>query len=673
LEKEQRNALRKAVETARRLLEQEVSDQLEGLFNILPSGEVLTGGPGDPIVRAKLIEVIEHHRTGGAKPAEAAERLKREAAFTILNRFAALKMAEKRGLARECISRGLESAGIHELADVTPGLSAAFPDKGYRLLLECLMDELSLGLQGLFDRRGPTGLIWPRPVALERLLEILNDGELAAIWAQDETIGWIYQYFNSQDERREMREAGAPRNSRELAVRNQFFTPRYVVEFLTDNTLGRTWYEMRQGRTRLRAQCRYLVHRPNEVFLVAGDDATDGDLYIRFRPKKDPRELKTLDPGCGSGHFLLYAFDLLATIYEEAWLDSELGPVLWEEAGFRPGSDTALGDALSQAAGEPAMRRLRTALPRWILERNLYGIDIDPRAVQIAALALWMRAQCFYNQIGLSPEERPVIGKMNLVTAEPMPGEKAMLADVVSDLQPALLGQVVEKVFEQMRLAGETGSLLEIEQEIQSALDRTRRAWQAGPPEQLGLLPEIAQPRQNQLDLTNVGDAAFWSDAEARIYKALERYAQAAGNGKAFARRLFARDTAEGFAFIDLCRQRYDVVLMNPPFGEPSKRSKSYVVKAFPRTKNDLYAAFVERGIHWLHPGGLLGAITSRTGFFLTSFRKWREDVVLGEARPTVVADLGYGVLDTAMVEVAAYCLEKSWPTSRTKDIAGET
>ena len=169
-----------------------------------------------------------------------------------------------------------------------------------------------------------------------------------------------------------------------------------------------------------------------------------------------------------------------------------------------------------------------------------------------------------------------------------------------------------------------------------------------------------ALPRQESLDLRGITDAAFWGEAEGRIYETLDQYARTAANGKAFARRLFARDTAEGFAFIDVCRQRYDVVLMNPPFGEPSKRSKSYIVKAYPRTKNDLYAAFVERGVHWLHPGGLLGAITSRTGFFLTSFRKWREDVVLGEAKPTVVADLGYGVLDTAMVEVAAYCLEKS-------------
>jgi hypothetical protein len=97
---------------------------------------------------------------------------------------------------------------------------------------------------------------------------------------------------------------------------------------------------------------------------------------------------------------------------------------------------------------------------------------------------------------------------------------------------------------------------------------------------------------------------------------------------------------------------------MNPPFGAASKPSKNYIDSTYPRTKNDVYAAFVERWVGKLVPRGRLGAITSRTGFFLSSFQKWREEVLLEECRPVVVADLGYGVLDTAMVETAAYCLE---------------
>jgi type I restriction-modification system DNA methylase subunit len=98
---------------------------------------------------------------------------------------------------------------------------------------------------------------------------------------------------------------------------------------------------------------------------------------------------------------------------------------------------------------------------------------------------------------------------------------------------------------------------------------------------------------------------------------------------------------------------------MNPPFGAASVDSKDYIKNAYPRTKNDLYAAFVERGLELLREGGTLGAITSRTGFFLTSFQKWREEILLKETQLIALADLGYGVLDTAMVETAAYVLRK--------------
>jgi hypothetical protein len=99
---------------------------------------------------------------------------------------------------------------------------------------------------------------------------------------------------------------------------------------------------------------------------------------------------------------------------------------------------------------------------------------------------------------------------------------------------------------------------------------------------------------------------------------------------------------------------------MNPPFGAGSLVAKDEFERSYPRTKNDIYAAFVERGVELLPPRGMLGAITSRTGFFLSSFQRWREEILLNDAPPVVFADLGFGVLDSAMVEVAAYCLEKS-------------
>ena len=151
-------------------------------------------------------------------------------------------MAEKRKLIVESVGKGYQSAGFRVYESVAgTGLGDAY--QRYRFYLFCLFDELAVDLGILFDRRSASSLLFPREPALLRLLELLNAHQIEELWSEDETIGWIYQYFNG-NEVKEMREAangGPPRNSRELAVRNQFFTPRYVVEFLTDNTLGRLW------------------------------------------------------------------------------------------------------------------------------------------------------------------------------------------------------------------------------------------------------------------------------------------------------------------------------------------------------------------------------------------------------------------------------------------------
>jgi hypothetical protein len=165
--------------------------------------------------------------------------------------------------------------------------------------------------------------------------------------------------------------------------------------------------------------------------------------------------------------------------------------------------------------------------------------------------------------------------------------------------------------------------------------------------------------KQGALDFSGIDDDNFFHEAEARMVEALRAFAETATGSVSVRRRLFAGDAGQGVALIDLVRTRFDVVLMNPPFGACSIPAKKEFEKSYPRTKNDVYAAFVERGVEFLHPHGLLGAITSRTGFFLSSFQKWREEILLKEAPPVVFADLGHGVLDSAMVEVAAYCLEK--------------
>lgn len=645
MEKETRQRLERLTQQARRLLEQEFREQLEGRYDILLDGRIpLAPGahlsPRERVIWDKLVAAVAHKRSQGITAAAAVAAYLREAAFHTLNRFVALKMLEARKLVQECVSRGEDSAGFKEFIALAPGL-VALPDKGYRLYVETIFDEIAQEVRALFDRRDAATLLWPRRQALLDLLAALNDPEVASVWGEDETIGWVYQYFNGEDERRQMRaESQAPRNSRELAVRNQFFTPRYVVQFLTDNSLGRTWCEMRGADTQL-AHLDYLV-KPEEGF--------------EERPLKDPRDLRVLDPACGSGHFLLYAFDLLAGdptrgffgIYEEAW-----------RAEAAPKSEVTGRTLKEDYDSELALRR---AVPELILKHNLHGVDIDPRAAQIAGLALWMRAQRAYNDHKVAAQDRPLIGRTNIVTAEPMPGDQSMVAEFAATLRPQVLGELFQRMVEEMRLAGELGSLLKIDRAIKSAVAKVQEQF-VRTKEQLPLLShaqvDAGRAKGDMFDLSDVSDESFFDSAEERIVQALQQYAAGAPASMSVRRQLFADDAAQGIAFIDLCRKRFDVVLMNPPFGAASLAAKKEFESAYPRTKNDVYAAFVERGIELLHPTGYLGAITSRTGFFLSSFQKWREEILLKEAPPTVFADLGQGVLDSAMVEVAAYCLRK--------------
>lgn len=675
-----RNRLQRFVSDARDALTVEFTRQLQNVYGLDPKDGSVTpleslhhlddaGRETARLLRATL----EHYRAGtpSGDHREILDRIVREQAFTVLNRLAALRMAEARGILTESVSKGYESKGF-QLYFMLVGTGHGERGDAYRSYLFSLFDEFALDLNVLFDRFSPQGRLFPREAALLQLLGLMNDQEVAPLWGEDETIGWIYQYFNSKEERKQMRDASAaPRNSRELAVRNQFFTPRYVVEFLTDNTLGRIWYEMTRGETRLKDECRYLVRRPNEVFLESGEsppeveDTTEQNLsqedllkqpvFIAHRPLKDPRALRVLDPACGSMHFGLYAYDLLEMIYEEAWeLEAARGADAFiHEPGLSPLRETY--------ADEETFRR---HVPRLIIEHNLHGIDIDPRAVQIAALSLWLRAQRAWAERGVKPAERPQVRRSNIVCAEPMPGEETLLKEFVDKNLSAtpelrLLGQLIRHVFDAMKLAGEAGSLLKIETEIADAVAEAKQKWLEAPmPKQDSLFAEMARPEQQRLgfDVAGITDEAFWERAEQLIYGALQSYAEGTENGGGYQRRLFADDAARGFAFIDLCRKHYDVVLMNPPFGSCTDAAKPLVFGTFGRERIELGGCFITRFEKRLDNDGKLGVIANRTLLFAATLDEWRRDHLAGSE---AVVDLGHGVLD-ALVETAAIVIGAS-------------
>ena len=183
-------------------------------------------------------------------------------------------------------------------------------------------------------------------------------------------------------------------------------------------------------------------------------------------------------------HFGLYAFDLFTVIYDEAW-EIAHGP---DDAAK---SAETFAPFVAFAATFPDKAAFLREVPRLIVERNIHGIDIDPRAAQIAGLSLWLRAQRAWHQAGVKPADRPRITRSNLVCAEPMPGEKELLREFVEQQFPAgerpAFAFLLEKIFDRMTLAGEAGSLLRIEEEIRTAIADAKRLWQARPQARTGL------------------------------------------------------------------------------------------------------------------------------------------------------------------------------------------
>ena len=366
--------------------------------------------------------------------------------------------------------------------------------------------------------------------------------------------------------------------------------------------LGRLWFNATGGQTALRDRCQYLLIKPDEKPEPAS----------RLR---DPRTLKLLDPACGSMHFGLYAFDLFLEIYREAWdweqahgagsLDTSTQPA----AGFKPLAQTyADRDAFLND------------VPRLIIEHNVYGVEIDPRSAQIASLALWLRAQRAWHDSGIKAKDRPLVGRGNVIAAIAPPSEPELRKAFTANLD-GRDKELFEKTLQMLRGLPELGVLLQVEKELPRLIRQVYKGT-IGP------------------DLFAAEDQERWRKAEARLRTALTEFGKAANS--TYQGRLFAQDALEGLRLIDLCREVFDVVVMNPPFGALSLGVKDYLTKAYPRSKNDLLAIFVERGLELLRTGGRLGAITSRTCFFLSSYQKWREEVVLGIGTPEVMADLGH-------------------------------
>lgn len=620
LDSSAKDALRKTVRRLRGLLLDQLYEAARGEYRLDASVDKAKLPEARRARRQRLEAWLDEHERAlrakkGVKAAElrrrALDQAVKEAAHTWLNRLVFLRILEHHGLSKPAVvTAAWKSPGYANEFARYAGPLGQDESLGMLPLLRAIFAEHALELPGLF---GPVGLteLFPMPAAaLRETIEALNDEALDRAWGDDTTLGWVYQYWN--DPERETLDAkiagGGKIEPHEIASKTQMFTERYMVEWLLQNSLGLTWLcickkhgwqpeaepvlatlEARRAAFRKRREAGEV---PADALMPIESGLENAWKYYVLQPipadavEKAPasiRDLKLLDPACGSGHFLVIAFDLLALLYRE-------------EALHR--GETWSDQDIAQS----------------ILENNLHGIDIDARAIQIAAAALWLKARLF------APEAR--LSQLNLVapTLElgNLPADDAALVQLRKDLKREvnLPEELTQKLVSSLAGVSYLGSLLRVDDAIEAALLETDAVIEQGIPGQGDLFR--GYPKQ-QLSL---------HAAKVTVLDQLERFLSQHSNSEDLGLRLDGEQLAAGVRFVRLAKEGcYDVVVGNPPYQGLSKTAQfEYVAKNYPRGKADLYAAFLERGLQLVREGGLSALLTMRGWMFLgqfTDLRKW--------------------------------------------------
>jgi hypothetical protein len=367
-----------------------------------------------------------------------------------------------------------------------------------------------------------------------------------------EVIGWLYQFYISErkdevfKDFKKNKKAGAA----EIPAATQLFTPHWIVRYLVENSLGRLWL-LNRPTSQLAEQMDYYIEPV--------DEETD------FLKIDSPEELKLIDPACGSGHMLTYAFDLLYAIYEEE--------------GYSP-----------------------SEIPGFILENNLYGTEIDPRAGALAAFALTMKARArqrtFFNK-----KVRPQI-----CVLEPISFTQPELDLLVT---PNGDREAEAAFWNQFQHADSFGSLICPDRELLRVLKQR-------------------VPEEAPIDLLG-------NELHRRVHRVV---AQA-----------------------EILSVRYHAVVVNPPYMRNNNMAVAlaeFVNHRFPDSKADLFAAFIERCLGLSAPAGFVAMITMQSWMFLASYSKFRSNLVARNSL-LAMAHLGERAFDSiggSVVSTTAFIVQ---------------
>lgn len=360
--------------------------------------------------------------------------------------------------------------------------------------------------------------------------DLLTEGSIAGGFRQQisdddcqdvESLGWLYQFYIAEKKDEVMaRKKAVP--TEDIPAVTQLFTPHWIVRYLVENSLGRLW----------------LLNRPSSGLKAHMPYYIEGEAETDFLVINKPEEIKLLDPACGSGHMLTYAFDLLVLIYEEE--------------GYSPNE-----------------------IPGLILKNNLHGLEICPRAAQLAELALVFKAREKSRRF-FQPEH---LVRPHIIELRDVRFAENELRDYIHALGLGdLFNQPMLRLLHQFEEAKNFGSLIQPCLD-ERAIDDLRRAIEA----------------------KDLGGQLFLRETHLKVLRVLEQ--------------------AEALS------PRYHVVVANPPYMSDkgmTPRMKTFVEDGFPLGKNDLFACFTERGLALVVERGYCALVTMQVWMFVASYEALR-------------------------------------------------
>lgn len=524
--------------------------------------------PLSPVEREQRAELLQlQAKLGEGDAAHGNARLKERAAYTWFNRMVAIRFMELRDFLPSRVrmfSRpdgSFGSQAVDEALDLEiEGLNAArvlqlkqaSDDEAlFRYLFLAQCQELASCIPDVFE---------PVDSALELLLPdrlMARDGVAQAMvedipeedWLTHvEILGWMYQYYNSQA-KDDFFKSKAKATADTLPVATQLFTPEWIVRYMVENSLGRLWM-LNNPQSGLRERMEYYIE----------PDAEHEDFILI----NGPEEITLCDPACGSGHILVYAFDLLFAMYEER--------------GYR-----------------------EREIPQLILQNNLTGLEIDPRAAQIASLALAMCAREHDRRFF----GRGVQANINVVAPVHIDAEELPATAPLLD-QPQLMDALAH--------LDEIGSLL----------------------------------NPTEAELAAVGATA-------------EQLAQMAANDM-FAASV-AEKLQQAKATCELLAKRYTCVVANPPYMGSSSFSpfmSRWVKKNYPDVKSDLFSSFVVRIMGLANDHGECGIMCPFVWMFIGSYEKLRNEIIDNRTFTSLI-QLEYSGFAGATVPICTYTFHNSF------------